>query len=89
MSPTQEPLVTAETTHSSEGASTDELSFKDALLEIEQILEQIEGEEVDIDELAGSLGRAATLLEVCRSKIRKAEAEVEQVSQRLVPGEDE
>lgn len=77
-----------ESLRTNDETAVEELSFKDALQEIEQILEQIEGEEVDIDELAGSLGRAASLLEVCRSKIRKAEAEVEQVSQRLVPDED-
>ncbi len=88
MSPNQQQLDTAEAP-SKDDSLAEQLSFKDALLEIEQILEQIEGEEVDIDELAGSLGRAATLLEVCRSKIRKAEAEVEQVSHRLTSDEDE
>ncbi len=89
MSSKQKETSHTESSRTSDETGVEQLSFKDALQEIEQILEQIEGEEVDIDELAGSLGRAASLLEVCRSKIRKAEAEVEQVSQRLVPDEDE
>lgn len=55
------------------------LSFSEALAELESILERIEAEETDIDELAGQLKRAATLLDVCRGKIRKAETEVNQI----------
>ena len=93
MSATQESLTSSEG-QASEAADTsaseasEQLSFSGALGEIEEILAQIEGDEVDIDTLASSLSRAATLLEVCRSKIRRAESEVEQVSQRLVPDQD-
>ena len=51
--------------------------------ELEGILEQIEGEEVDIDSLAEQLRRATHLLELCRGKIRKAELEVTQIVQSL------
>ena len=56
-----------------------ELSFGDAIAQLEKILQQIEGEETDIDELAGQLKRAANLLDLCRTKIRKAETEVNQI----------
>ena len=56
-----------------------ELSFGDALAQLEEILQQIEAEEIDIDELAGRLKRAAALLDLCRGKIRKAETEVKQI----------
>jgi len=59
------------------------LSFRDAMQELEGILERIEGEEIDIDRLAEELRRAAQLLEVCRGKIRKAEVEVTQIVQSL------
>jgi exodeoxyribonuclease VII small subunit len=59
------------------------IGFGTALAELETILERIDSDEVDIDELADELGKAATLLEVCRSKIRRAEAEVSQIVQRL------
>jgi exodeoxyribonuclease VII small subunit len=51
--------------------------------ELEGILERIEGEEIDIDQLAEELRRAAQLLEVCRGKIRKAEVEVTQIVQSI------
>lgn len=58
-------------------------SFSEAMEELEAILLRIESEEVDIDRLATELRRAAQLLEVCRSKIRKAEIEVSQIVQSL------
>ena|ERR1700743_224711 len=59
------------------------LGFRQAMEELEAILERIEGEEIDIDQLAQELRRAAQLLDVCRDKIRKAEVEVTQIVQNL------
>ena len=63
-----------------------EVSFNDALAELEQILSRLERDDVDLDRLAAELGRAAELLEVCRGKIRKAELEVSHIVEKL--GED-
>lgn len=65
------------------------LSFREAMEELEGILERIEGEEIDIDRLAEELRRAAQLLDLCRGKIRKAEVEVTQIVQSLERDEDE
>lgn len=62
---------------------TDAPSFREAMDELEGILERIEGEEIDIDRLAEELRRAAQLLDLCRGKIRKAEVEVTQIVQSL------
>jgi len=62
---------------------TDEIGFSQAMQELEGILGRIESEEVDIDQLAEELGRAAELLELCRGRIRKAEVEVSQIVQGL------
>ena len=64
-------------------SETTTLSFREAMEELEGILERIEGEEIDIDRLAEELRRAAQLLDVCRGKIRKAEVEVTQIVQSL------
>ncbi len=58
-------------------------SFSVAMQELESILERIDGDGIDIDQLAGELKRATELLEVCRSKIRKAEIEVNQIVEQL------
>lgn len=63
-------------------------SFREAVDELEAILERIEGEEIDVDQLAAELRRAAVLLDLCRNKIRKAELEVTQIVQALDEGED-
>jgi exodeoxyribonuclease VII small subunit len=67
---------------------TETPSFRQAMDELEGILERIEGEEVDIDRLAEELRRAAVLLELCRGKIRKAEVEVTQIVQSLEQDEE-
>ena len=66
-----------------------EPSFREAMDELEGILERIEGEEIDIDRLAEELRRAAQLLDLCRGKIRKAEVEVTQIVQSLEQDADE
>ncbi|HYG63216.1 MAG TPA: exodeoxyribonuclease VII small subunit [Thermoanaerobaculia bacterium] len=65
------------------GGSGEEPGFRQAMDELEGILERIEGEEIDIDRLAEELRRAAFLLDLCRGKIRKAEVEVTQIVQSL------
>ena len=67
----------------SDGQEPAATTFTAAMQELEQILRRIEGEEVDIDRLGAELARATELVELCRAKIRRAEAEVTQIVQRL------
>ncbi|HRC84476.1 MAG TPA: exodeoxyribonuclease VII small subunit [Thermoanaerobaculia bacterium] len=64
-----------------------EPTFTETMRELEEILARIEGEEIDIDELATELRRATALLELARGKIRKAELEVTQIVQSLEKGD--
>lgn len=64
-------------------SSEEEVSFTNALQELEAILQRIDSDGIDIDALAGELRRATDLLELCRGKIRRAEVEVSQIVQRL------
>ena len=63
--------------------ATATIRFGEAIEELEGILHRVEAEEIDIDDLADELKKAAELLEVCRGKIRKAELEVTQIVQAL------
>jgi len=63
------------------------IGFGQAIRDLEQILAAIEGEQLDLDRLAVELERATGLLEVCRTKIRKAEIEVTRIVQKLEEGE--
>ncbi len=52
------------------------MSFGEAVGEVEQILARLEDDEVDIDKLGGEVARAVALLQVCREKLSKTETEV-------------
>lgn len=66
----------------------EEISYKAALAELEQILAAIEQEQVDVDELAVKVKRSAELIRICRSRIEAASIEVEAVMQQMEPGDD-
>jgi exodeoxyribonuclease VII small subunit len=68
---------------STSSEASGELSFSQAMEELESVLRRIEGDEVDIDLLGRELGRAAELLEICRKKIRRAEVEVQQIVEAI------
>ena len=65
---------------SDDGArSANEPGYAAAMAELEQILEELEGEDPDVDVLAERVERAATLIEVCRRRITNASVQVERV----------
>ena len=55
------------------------LGYGDALGELEEILDELEGEAVDVDRLGERVRRAAALIRLCRSRIDAAQLEIEQV----------
>ena len=59
------------------------LTFSEAMQELEALLQRVDNDSIDIDRLAEELQRASELLELCRSKIKKAEVEVHQIVQKL------
>ena len=61
------------------GGTEGEPGYAAAMSELEQILEELEGEDPDVDVLADRVERAATLIEVCRRRIANASIQVERV----------
>lgn len=61
--------------------SAKEIKYGKAIEELETILKKIEQEEVDVDDLAQEVKRAAELIKLCKKKIEKTEMEVNQVVQ--------
>jgi exodeoxyribonuclease VII small subunit len=53
------------------------ITYKEAIIEIEQILEEIENEEIDVDELSEKVQKATSLIKICKDKLRATEEEVE------------
>lgn len=58
-------------------------NYKDAISELEEIVNDIENEEIDVDELAGKVERASKLLTICSDKLKKTEQEVDKVIAKL------
>jgi exodeoxyribonuclease VII small subunit len=65
------------------GRPAGELTYVEALAELEQILDELDGDEVDVDVLGARVRRAAELLRLCRDRIASARFEVEQVVAEL------
>lgn len=61
----------------------EEPRYREALMELEQILDQIEGGEVDLDDLGAKVERAAQLIQLCRGKIEQAEMQVRRIIDSL------
>ena len=59
--------------------SKKEISYNDAIIEIEETLQKIENEELDVDELASKVKRISSLLKICKDKLNSTEEEVEKI----------
>jgi exodeoxyribonuclease VII small subunit len=60
-------------------ATNKKLTYQESLNEIEEILRKIEGNELDIDELAEKVKRVSFLLKFCKEKLMKTNEEVEKI----------
>lgn len=55
------------------------LSYKNAIEEIESIVDEIENENVDVDVLAKKVKRATYLIKLCKEKLKKTDNEVKNI----------
>ena len=60
-------------------SKTKQLTYSQALTELEEILSEIESEEINVDMLAEKVKRAAFLIKFCKGKLRNTEEEVKKV----------
>lgn len=66
-----------------------EIRYGDAMSELEGLLDEIDGDEVDLDELAIKVERASQLIGVCRGKIEQTEMQVKAIIEGLEEPESE
>jgi exodeoxyribonuclease VII small subunit len=57
--------------------------YAEAITELEDILEELEGDQLDVDVLAERVRRASELVKVCRERIARARADVESIVAEL------
>lgn len=66
---------------------SEEVSYADAVAELEGIVASLERDELDVDVLAARVGRAAELIKLCRDRIGATRIEVERLVADLGPEE--
>lgn len=54
-------------------------NYKDAIEEIESIVEEIENETIDVDILTEKVKRAAYLIKFCKEKLQKTDDDVKKI----------
>jgi len=57
----------------------EKISYEEAIQRIEEITKKIESGEMDIDSLATSLKEAKELVQFCKEKLTKVEADVKKI----------
>jgi len=80
---TPEPAEPTDPAGGAEPPGSEDVGYAAALAELDDILRELDGDEVDVDVLGARVRRAAELLRICRSRIASARFEVEQVVAEL------
>ncbi len=62
-----------------DGAGGDDLGYAEAMTELEGILEELEGDHLDVDVLAERVRRASELIKLCRTRISRAQEDVNRI----------
>lgn len=57
----------------------DAIGYADAMAELDEILEELEGDDLDVDVLAERVKRASELIKLCRARIARAQADVDTI----------
>lgn len=68
--------------------AADQLGYAEAMEELKAILDELEGEDLDVDVLADRVRRASELIKACRTRIARAQADVDQIVTDLEEFED-
>jgi len=68
-----------------DGEVLPDLSYADAIDELEGLLDDLERDDADVDELASKVRRAAALIRLCRSRIGAARVEIDRIVTDLEP----
>jgi exodeoxyribonuclease VII small subunit len=58
---------------------TEEIGYADAMRELDDILVELERDDLDVDVLAIRVQRASELIQLCRGRIARAQADVDRV----------
>ena len=60
-----------------------QLNYKDAMLELEELITSLEDNKLDIDQLSSKVKRISVLIKFCKSKLKDTETEVENILKEI------
>ena len=63
---------------------TEGLTYGEALEELEDLLDELEGADVDVDPLGQQVARGVTLVRFCRARLEVVTADVDEVVAELI-----
>lgn len=63
--------------------STKNLSYKEAMAQLEEIVQKIENEEPDVDELSTLVKKATELMNFCKKRLKSTEEEINESLEKL------
>ena len=64
---------------SNDDAGGADLGYAEAMTELEGVLEELEGDHLDVDVLAERVRRASELIKLCRTRISRAQEDVNRI----------
>ncbi|SMB90384.1 Exodeoxyribonuclease VII small subunit [Hymenobacter roseosalivarius DSM 11622] len=67
---------------------TNDLTYRQAIEELETILRTLETDTVDVDDLTTRVQRSAELIRLCKHKLRAAESAIDRVFENLDEEDD-
>ena len=59
------------------------VSYKEAITEIEEILSRLENNELDVDELSEKVKRVSQLVTLCKEKLHNTEEEIDKILKEM------
>jgi exodeoxyribonuclease VII small subunit len=71
-------MSTPDDTDATDGGGGD-LGYAEAMTELEGILDELEGDHLDVDVLAERVRRASELIKLCRTRIARAQEDVNRI----------
>ncbi|MCX7862801.1 MAG: exodeoxyribonuclease VII small subunit [Bacteroidales bacterium] len=60
-----------------------ELSYKEAMEELQKIMALLDNDEIEVDEMSAHIKRAAELFKFCKEKLKKTKEEIDQTLKQL------
>ena len=62
-----------------QGDADNGIGYAEAMTELDEILDELEGDHLDVDALAERVRRASELIKLCRTRITRAQEDVDRI----------